>query len=332
MAKKDNSKLIIGFAIILAALIIAPNLDFSTTVNQQTLEQLETAQDGTCYLSLNKNVIDAGDSITGKITDGANTLCTIYGNLDSTGWIEIGEGTTNSLGEISVTDTLNIPGDFEFRAICGSCVTNTVHLIVNPIVTLECSDTDGINEMTPGHVTYEGVSYYDKCAGNWAVTEYYCNGDVNSKVIACDAGYICTATRSGDYCSKIPTWENGDVVGSGSGSGSSSLPYNVFEIDLSDFTDGTCGLMATIDAGWTYGNQNCQGIQGSEGVHWMFHDSDSLEWERIDTTPTSLGHATECVLDWDRQTPFHLEMSKLLLMPECEINYEYNVQVLACNC
>jgi len=125
MAKKDNGKLIIGIAIVLAALIIAPNLGFFTIINQETLEQLENTAipDSTCSLSLDKNVITSGDIITGKIENGANALCSVYGNLDDTGWIKIGEGTTDAFGELSVTDTLNIPGTFIFRAICGDCVT-----------------------------------------------------------------------------------------------------------------------------------------------------------------------------------------------------------------
>lgn len=332
MAKKDTGKLILAITIIAVALIVAPNLDFSTTVNQEIIEQLETEADGTCSLSLSKNVINSGDIITGNIKDGADTLCSIYGNLDNTGWKNIGEGTTNALGKLSITDTLNIPGTFEFRAICGSCVTNIANLVVNPITTIDCTDSDAISKMTAGWVIADGVYYYDSCVDN-VVTEYYCDNGVQTRDLPCDAGYECVFTRSGAYCDLIPTWSDGDVVGSDSGNSVTSLPHNTFEIDLSEnfVPGGTCGLMATISAGWTYGNQNCQGVQGSEGIIWTFHDSDSIEWSRVDTSPTYLGHSTDCILDYDG-TPFKLTMEKILGMPECEIDYEYEVQVLACNC
>ena len=316
-------------------------IDFKFKNNKASSDdiiQLESATSNECKLEITPTSIDYGDSVTGIIwTKYPNTLCEIFGKLGDGDWLRINEGTTDIDGTLIITEDWFMAGDFTFAALCGDCRTNDAILHVDSEIIIDCTDTDGIDEMVPGHVTHDGLSYYDECAGNWAVIEYFCNEGVDSKLIACDPGYICTATRSGDYCrSTAPTWENGDVVGSGSGSGSSSTSYNIFEIILSDDfnMDGTCGLMATIDAGWTYTNenQNCQGIQGSEGIHWMFYDSDSLEWERIDPNPTYLGASTECVLDWDGQTPFHLEMNKLLNIPECVIDYEYNVRVIVCNC
>ncbi len=113
---------------------------FFSTINQDTFNQLENAPVGdTCSVTLDKNVITAGEIITGSIKDGANTLCTVYGN-GGPGWIEVGSGITNAFGDLSITDTINIPGTYEFRVICGSCVSNTVDLIVNPVVAPPADD------------------------------------------------------------------------------------------------------------------------------------------------------------------------------------------------
>lgn len=327
MAKKDNGKLILAFAIVLAALIIAPNLDFSTTVNQQTLEQLETAEDGTCSLSLSKNVINAGDSITGKITDGANTLCSVYGNLDNINWIKIGEGTTNALGEISVTDTLNIPGDFEFRAICGSCVTNTANLVVNPAPTSpDCTDTDGINKMTAGWVTYDGLTYYDKCVDN-VVTEYYCDGDVRTRILPCDLGYECVVTRSGGYCNLIDDGlEPGDELGGGEDF--SFLPAGVsdiFEIYL-DTEPGDNPICAEIEVESNLFPVSC--IPGMPIVRFDFSDSTGIVWTKSQVVDFSTyGNPDVIHVSYDGQTPFRMVTTNTGF---CDVNAKSRVKLVVC--
>lgn len=202
--------------------------------------------------------------------------------------------------------------------------------------TYSCIDSDeGLSYYMVGHATdQDGLKYYDKCEDN-LLTEYYCsNNKVTTREFACPLEYSCEQTRSGGYCQPLPTWNDGDVVGSNGGIGSSLAPTNSFDIDLSnDFIPGgTCGLKAQINAGWTYGNQNCQGIQGQEGVVWELWDSDSLEWSRVDSSPSSLGAETDCVLDYDG-TPFTFKINKLTnLYPECEIDYNWDVTILACGC
>jgi len=118
--------------IIVAAIIIAPNLGTFTTINQETTELLETAQDGECTVNLNENVVFVGEEAGGTIHDGANTLCEIYAS-DGTVWYNVGSGTTNSAGDLSYSDSIETSGTYSFRAICGSCVTNIVYLKVNPL-------------------------------------------------------------------------------------------------------------------------------------------------------------------------------------------------------
>jgi len=138
--KKQNQKtnmtgIWIAAAIIIAAIIIAPNLNFEffSTINQDTIHQLDQAPDGDeCYVTLDKNIVNVGDEVGGLIHNGANTHCEIYGS-DGTTWNLVGEGTTNANGDLRYSDVINIPGTFMFRAICGTCVTNIVNLVVNPV-------------------------------------------------------------------------------------------------------------------------------------------------------------------------------------------------------
>lgn len=208
MAKKDSSA--IWVILIIAAIGVFYyggtqgwfKGNFSI-INQETTNQLESPITiSTCTASISPSTITAGNLVSGTVQDGSNTFCEVYGKMvGTTEWRKIAEGTTNSAGSITFTDTFSVVGTFYFRAICGDCLTNQVTLIVNagaPEPT--CTDTDGINKLTPGFVNSGGY-YYDDCAGNWAVKEYYCNGNtVAERVIACDAGYICFETRGGDYC------------------------------------------------------------------------------------------------------------------------------------
>ena len=135
--------------------------------------------------------------------DGKNTFCEVYGIMEGTpDWRKIAEGTTGSDGTVTFSEPFSVVGTFRFRAVCGDCITNLAILTVTPTPDVTpCTDTDGKNKMVPGHAIDGTGTYYDNCAGNWAVIEYYCNGNtVVSEVIACDAGYICFETRSGDYC------------------------------------------------------------------------------------------------------------------------------------
>lgn len=203
-----------------------------------------------------------------------------------------------------------------------------------------CVDSDGNNALTPGFVT-AGSSFYDDCAGNWAVKEYYCNGNsVAERIVACGAGSICFETRGGDYCkSTSSTWNAGDTIFQGSGSGSLIGGTSGFgELDLADYgitTDGTCRLGAQIQSSWNYGNSFCTGVQGQEGVVWNFFDSNGLEYSRTDLNPVGLGvdlHPEEHILEWDGSTNWHASLVKILNLPNCVINYEYTIKIYIYDC
>ena len=324
--------LIIVIALILGLYFLLKSRGFALfSLSQSIINQLDNEKDGSCSLVISPSQINLGDSVTGTIKADSDTDCITFAKQQGTSdWKIIYEGTTDSSGELSDTAFINIEGTFDFRAICKSCVTNRDTLIV----TSSCTETDSGNDKdTPGITTVSGVSYMDLCLPvGQAVTEYYCSGDALAHDnIACDLGQICVDTRSGGYCEDAPTYNNGDLVGSDSGSGSTSNTDNVFEINLGDLGVGNCQLEATISTSWDYGNEFCQGLQGMEGVKWDFYDSNSLEYSRIDAVPVGLGVVTRCGLEYDG-TPFRLEMSKTMGLPDCLIDYEWEVRIVACDC
>ena len=256
-----------------------PSTTNPTTILPTTIvERLENPvpTGATCTLSLSKSVITAGDLISGTIRDGKNSYCAGYGKLVGTDdWRKLSEGTTDISGILTYSDNLWVEGDYIFAAMCDTngnggldamdCVTNEVSLRVNPGFTSTCVDSDGKNKMTVGHVTSDGLSYYDDCAGNWAVKEYWCNGNVlTESIIGCDAGYICTETRSGDYCGVSSSgWEVGDIVFEGSKSGSIQFAsgVNLISITPSEMgfeTGGTCSLEVELLTSWNWREENTE--------------------------------------------------------------------------
>ena len=132
--KKNNNGLYIGIAIIIAAVIIAPNLNFEffSTINENTQDVLDNQISGDCYATLDKQVVFVGDEVGGAIRDGANTLCEVYAT-DGTTWTKVAEGTTNINGDLRFLDRIMTPGIYTFRVICGTCITKAVTLQVNPL-------------------------------------------------------------------------------------------------------------------------------------------------------------------------------------------------------
>jgi hypothetical protein len=189
-------------------------------------------------------------------------------------WRKLAEGTTDATGTLSYTDTLLVAGTFYFRAICGTCLTNQVTLTVNPAPpATTCTDTDGKNKMTAGFVHDASGYYYDDCAGNWAVIEYFCNGNaMTSQVIACDAGYICYATRGGDYCKLITE--------------TPTQYYCCQAMGLKSCYEGGCPP-AGIELGVYDSLPACQADCSSGSGTGSYTCSGSLSWCQAGTCPTS---------------------------------------------
>ena len=203
----------------------------------------------------------------------------------------------------------------------------------NNQVTYSCTDSDeGLSYYMVGHVTdQDSLSYYDKCEDAVLLTEYYCsNNKVTIREFNCPSDYFCRQTRSGGSCEYVPQNSNGDVLSTDSGSGTTTQD-NVFGIDMGSLGSGNCRISATLSTSWSYANDLCHGIQGEESVKWSFYDSDSLEYSRIDLAPIGLGVEIPCGLDYNG-IPFRLEMEKVQSLPDCEIDYEWEVRLIACEC
>jgi len=144
--KKDNNGVYIMVGIIIAAFIIAPNLNFEffSTFNTDTQDALNNQAAGDCSATLDRSVVNVGDFVAGTVTDGANTLCEVYAT-DGSSWRKIAEGTTDNSGNLRFSENIMIPGTFTFRVLCGTCITNEVNLVVNPIVDDSWEDGDVID-------------------------------------------------------------------------------------------------------------------------------------------------------------------------------------------
>jgi hypothetical protein len=296
---------------------------------------------GECTLDLSPNSIYSGDQVTGRIYDGKNTMCWVLAS-DGGPWGLVYEGRTDNNGYLIDTRNIDIVGNFVFRAICDAnknermdtqdCLTNQETLTV---LGGNCVDSDGNDKYTPGNVKSGGVTYYDKCVDSTsAVTEYTCvDGSVVATNLACDYGQVCFETRSGGYCGKSGS-NVGDVVGGGSSSGIITGSDNLdVQFDLGGITvGGNCRLGAKIHTEWDYANDKCSGIMGTQGLDWLFIDSQDVKWGATDTSPR-IHDEDLCPLVWDGINQWKLKAIPLSSnLPECQINYKYTVQIYVCEC
>lgn len=206
-----------------------------------------------------------------------------------------------------------------------------------------CTETDGGDDpTTPGTTTAsDGVNRMDLCIDSTSLTEYWClsDGGWQGGRHSCDPGQTCISSRSGGYC-KTRVWNDGDTVMTGGGSGSTIGTQEGFaEIDLGDYglaTGGNCQLGAELSVNWNYANDKCAGIPGTEGMLWRFYDSAGLEYEKIDTTPTSWTvnlHPRGHILSWDGHTNWRSYANHHPgNLPECIINYDYTVRIYIYDC
>ena len=297
-----------------------------------------------CSLDLNPNSIYAGDRVTGTIREGGNTHCYVVAS-DGTGWFIVYEGNTDSAGILTETRNIDFTGTYTFRAICDvnhngamdteDCLTNAETLTILAREG-DCVDSDGGNNRdTPGHVTFEGMMYYDTCLDiGQTVTEYSCVDGISvSRNIECDYGDVCMQTRSGGYCMHRE-YNVGDVVGGESDSGTITGDTGLSkEIDLSNVAvGGQCHLGARIHTEWNYANDECQGIMSSQGLEWIFADSENVKWNAVDTSP-QVHDVDKCPLVWDGVKNWKISaFPTTSYLPECLLSYNYNVEVYVCEC
>lgn len=192
---KNNKNWMIPSAVVLllAVVIVIGGMSgwftFSITnikiVNDTTINILENQKSGTCTASVNPTVITSGGEVTGTIRDGVNTLCDVYLHRGDD-WVFVVTGTTNANGILIFRENVYDVGTFEFRAICGTCVTNRVTLVVNPVEDepepdgVACFDSDGDLEPFASELKNYGFctdatgTHYDSCIDGFHISELYC--------------------------------------------------------------------------------------------------------------------------------------------------------------
>jgi len=146
MPKKQNSTLKTLVPVIIVVLILSSffglyfilksngiNLfNLNIIVNNETIiNQLNDDPSGSCTLDISPSLINLGDSVTGTIYDGDNTECVVFAKPQGTDdWKIVYSGKTNENGVLTDTFPIGVVGTFDFRAICGSCITNRESLAV----------------------------------------------------------------------------------------------------------------------------------------------------------------------------------------------------------
>lgn len=142
-----------------------------------------------------------------------------------------------------------------------------------------------------------------------------------------------------DCSTPPPSYEDGTWVGGGDGVANVGDGVDV-SIDLGDLPptgEGNCKLQALISTSWTYGGDmippdECFGVQGQEGMYFSFYDSVGKVWERVDTSPIGIGSATKCGLVWDGVTDWVFHAEKYNGISGCDIDLEYDIDVVTCEC
>ncbi len=282
-----------------------------------------------CSLSLTPNIINSGESTTGIINGESNVMCVVYARPIDGDWAIVFEGMTDQFGGLSQTETIFIEGDFEFRAICGSCITNGANLKVNPEpVVSNCIDSDGENPNTFGHVELadEGIGIPDECHDGDTVREQICVGDgAATKLIDCSSGRVCSSGRC------VEGLGLGDNVGSGtSGSGDANFgdDFITSPIILDWTTGGPFILGARITRSWDYKDPNCMSFPEQFPMEWTFWDTNRLAWQELDYVPVNNVVAEVCPVTYHEDVPWQFSVS--VGIQSCQVEYSWNLQPFIC--
>ena len=314
----------------------------------------------TCSFDLSKSVACVDENVVGTLTNGFGATCSVFFNYNSGEWQFVRNVLLDSSGKFSSTESASIPGTYIFAAICQEvdgtlCRTNDERIIINDCDApeIDCSDTDGgDNKDMAGHITFGSDVFYDYCLEDdpvYDLFEYYCtSGDWHGHKVHCDSDQTCIQTRSGGYClDDAPTYEVGDIIHSGSGSGTST-GTDAFDIINLEAGDNPCTLGIRINAKWDSWNDgnypavdgNCfnQNYQEWQHIFWSFQDSTALRWSDVTFAPPVQTLSTDiCPAYWTADgTPWQIQIQPAYSyydFPEiCEIKYSYSWEVYNCEC
>ena len=161
--------------------------------------------------------------------------------------------------------------------------------------------------------------------------------------VCCDANFNCGLSNEASLTvqdcdssdSSPPSYNVGDSVGGGTGSGSLiGDEGNSISFDLSGVSPGgDCYIGAEIYTEWDYDDyQSCYTLGGvGQGLEWFFTDSSGIVWSVVDHHPNT-NNVNLCPLFWDGRKEWKLWLSPLYDLPGCKINYRYKVDLYICEC
>lgn len=210
---------ILGVTLIVAFIVggnsgwFSPKITNIKVINETVINILKEKDviGASCSARITPTTIISGNEVTGTIVANPSTSCDIY-IRGGTDWYFVVNGVTGTNGILTFTDNVYDVGTFEFRAICGTCVTNRATLIVNPFEEPDeeegmCLDNDGafpFNQQTLTRQTCidtEGTNT-DSCSDGIHIVEWFCGpveDPVEERVClysmnSCESmypGYVC---------------------------------------------------------------------------------------------------------------------------------------------
>ena len=303
----------------------------------------------TCSLSFSPNSIWAGDRTTGTIVDGKNKLCHVY-VLQDGNWLSVYQGYTDSNGVLINTRTIHLPGDYIFRAVCdlndnnrvdtSDCLTNQADLTVIP------------RPDEPDEPPFDEPDGYDvgDVVGSSSSSGTF--GGMGGFLIPIDLSGVQTGGPCRLGARILTEWDYAlsqttEAVTRGFSDGTDCLSNYISEIVIiSGFTEGVDYIINNGCIDWSpiggepspgstynviYKYSGCDALQGREGIIWEFYDSSGLTWTRTDISPVALGNLL-CPLNWDGTTEWQFGFKKILGLPDCQIQYSYNLEIFVCEC
>lgn len=127
-----------------------------------------------------------------------------------------------------------------------------------------------------------------------------------------------------------------DVLDTSSGSGTLNGPGKDWDVSPYGLSDepGPIIIGVKIQREWDYVHPENAAMCYSQinflpTVDWVFFDSAGLRWEAHDNDPTAAG-VRLCPVSWDKFSPWRFELVNTKPLPGCEINYDWDLQVIVC--
>lgn len=200
----NNNLVALGLMVLLAMMIFGEgNIQFPSGAPSE----IDGQSFGECSIYTSKSTLTEGESVIGKVIDGANNICYIWWKKDFSQWT-YWDGNPIQLGASGVYSlTVNAPaaGTYIFRAICSTsageviCVTPPKTVVVTP----PSGSGNGNGNGGAGNGN-GGSQCYDSDGGDKKFVYGECTDPTGTVKDVCPMGqgtkWISEAYCSGGYC------------------------------------------------------------------------------------------------------------------------------------